>query len=77
MDQGERDDLIESALTAWRPRTPDGQIHPHPAWADLPAGERGRVFDTTLRARALESLADPEGLSTTSRAVLNRILGAS
>ena len=77
MDRDERDDLIEATLTAWRPRTPDGQIHPHPAWADLPAGERETVFEATLHARRLESLADPKGLSTTARVVLERNLGAS
>ncbi len=75
MDARDRDELIESALTAWRPRSPDGQIHPHPAWADLSGGDRQTVFDATLQARSIESLVDPEGLSTTARAVLGRIAG--
>jgi hypothetical protein len=76
MDASGRDALVEAALTAWRPRTTDGRIHPHPAWADLPADDRGVVFEATLQARSLESLADPEGLSTTARTVLRRILRA-
>jgi hypothetical protein len=72
MDPRERDALIESVLSAWRPRTPDGQIHPHPAWADLSEADRRAAFDAALRARSLESLLDPDGLSTTVRAVLGR-----
>ena len=73
MDAHDRDALIEAALTAWRPRSPDGLIHPHPAWADLAPDDRQAAFDATLRARAMESLVDPEGLSTTARAVLRRL----
>lgn len=69
----ERDRLIEEAVTAWRPRSPDGSILPHPAWADLQEAERLHAFDETVRARALERLLDPEGLSSTARAVLARI----
>jgi hypothetical protein len=77
MSDRERDALIEEALTAWRPRAPDGSLLPHPAWADLAEPDRVRVFDETLRARSLERLLDPNGLSTTARAVLGRIAGAS
>lgn len=73
MDAHDRDTLIEAALTAWRPRSPDGVIHPHPAWADLAPDDRQAAFEATLRARAMESLVDPEGLSTTARAVLRRL----
>ena len=71
----DRDALIEAALTSWRPRSPDGQIHSHPAWADLSEQDRQTVFRATLQARSVESLLDPEGLSTTARAVLGRIKG--
>jgi len=73
MSDRERDQLIEEAVTAWRPRAPDGRILPHPAWADLAETERLQVFEETMRARALERLLDPEGLSSTARAVLGRI----
>jgi hypothetical protein len=73
MDARDRDVLIEAALTAWRPRSPDGLIHPHPAWADLAPDARQALFDASLQARAVESLLDPDGLSTTARAVLKRI----
>ena len=75
MDPRDRDALIEATLTAWRPRSPDGRIHPHPAWADLPPDDREAAFDATLRARSLESLVDADGLSTTARTILRRIVG--
>jgi hypothetical protein len=71
----ERDRLVEETVSAWRPRTPDGGILPHPAWADLPQSDRERAFDETLRARFLEAALDPGGLSGTARAVLGRIAG--
>ena len=73
MRRRELEALLEETVTAWRPRTPDGRILAHPAWADLPESDRERAFDETLRARALESRLDPRGLSTTAQAVLGRI----
>jgi hypothetical protein len=73
MNTREREALLEETTTAWRPRTPDGRILTHPAWADLPESDRERAFDETMRARALESLLDPRGLSTTAQAVLRRL----
>ena len=68
--------LVEQATAAWRPRDPDGRVRPHPAWLDLDEAGRREAFDETARARALEQGLDPEGLSTTARAVLAR-LGAA
>ena len=73
MDARDAERLIEEALTAWRPRSPDGRILPHPAWSDLPAGDRARLFDEAMRMRALERALDAEGISATGRAVLARI----
>ena len=61
--------LIEEATTAWRPRTPDGRILDHPTWADLDATARQQVFEETLVMRVLEAALDPDGYSTTVRAV--------
>ena len=72
----DRDELVEAALTAWRPRTPDGLILPHPAWCDLSEADRQQVFAETLRARALEGWLDPDGLSSTGKAVMGRIVRA-
>ena len=66
--------LIEEALTAWRPRTPSGEILPHPAWADLTPAARERLYDETLRARKTEQALDAQGLSSTARGILERLM---
>lgn len=71
----EREGLIEAVVSAWRPRNRDGGVRAHPAWHDLDAAGREEAYRETLRARALESALDPEGLSSTARAVLGRIRG--
>jgi hypothetical protein len=65
--------LREQVFSAWRPRARDGGVRFHPAWHDLPAPERTRAHDEAATARKLEAALDPEGLSTTARAVLARI----
>lgn len=67
-------DLMEEAMTAWRPRSRDGAVRGHPAWHDLDADARRQLFDETARLRALEAALDPDGLSATGRRVLDRIL---
>ena len=67
--------LIEAATTAWRPRSPSGEIRAHPAWADLGAAGRLAAYEATRRLRRLEAARDPDGLSTTARAVLARLGG--
>jgi hypothetical protein len=69
----EREERIEAAASAWRPRDPLGQIRPHPAWADLDEEGRKEAFERAARMRALEAALDEEGLSATARAVLSRI----
>jgi hypothetical protein len=65
--------LLEQACGAYRPRAPDGTVLGSPAWHDLhPAGRRA-AFETALVQRRLEAALDAEGLSTTARAVLERI----
>lgn len=74
MSDEERDLLVEQAASAFRPRDPrDGRARPHPAWLDLDAGGRRRAFAAAERQRALEAALDPDGLSTTARAVLARL----
>jgi hypothetical protein len=51
--------------TASRSRSPRGH--------DLGEEERRRAFDLARGLRVLEATTDPEGLSTTARAVLARI----
>ena len=69
----EREMIIEEATTAWRPRTPDGTILEHPAWADLDSDSRRSVFDETVVVRRLERGMDDDGHSSTVRAVLSRL----
>jgi hypothetical protein len=69
MNEDDREGLIEEAIVAWRPRTPDGQILEHPSWADLDAAGREAVFEETLVMRMLEAALDLDGYSTTVKAV--------
>jgi len=69
----ERELLIEQAVGAWRPRRADGGIGTHPAWADLDEAARVEAYEAARLQRKLESALDPEGLSSTARAVLGRI----
>jgi hypothetical protein len=70
----DRESLIERAAAAFRPRDPrDGRARPHPAWLDLDAAGREEAFAVAERLRALEAAIDPDGLSTTARAVLARL----
>jgi hypothetical protein len=71
----ELDPLVEAACTAWRPNNPRGGLRSHPAWHDLDARGRIEVFEQTRSLRALEAALDPQGLSTTAKAVLARIVG--
>jgi len=70
----EREALVEEAAGAWRPASP-GQVRPHPAWADLEPAGRLEAYEITCVLRRLEAALDPQGLSTTARAVLARISG--
>ena len=72
----EREALVEAVAGAWRPRDPLGGIRAHPAWHDLDEAGREEAFELARRTRALEAALDPEGLSTTGRAVLARIRAA-
>jgi len=66
--------LISAYSTAHRERDPRS-LRYHPAFYDLDAADREVAFEETRRLRTMEAGLDPEGLSTTARAVLDRILG--
>ncbi len=70
---GDRDALIEQVVSAFRERDPDGRVLPSAAFRDLEDADRRIAFEETLRARRLEAALDPEGLSTTARALLARL----
>ncbi len=67
--------LVEATASAWRPRDTGESVAFHPAWHDLGAADREAAFEVARRLRALEAALDPEGLSTTARAVLGRLRG--
>lgn len=69
----DRETLIEQVVGAFRERTVTGGIGAAPAWHDLDAADREAAFDAALVQRRLEAAADPEGLTTTAKAVLGRI----
>jgi hypothetical protein len=68
-----RDPPIDSVTTAWRPRDARGEVRAHPAWHDLDDAGRREAHELTCALRRAEAALDPEGLSTTARAVLARI----
>jgi hypothetical protein len=72
MTPEEEDLLIEQVATAWRPRG-DDELHYHKAWHDLDAAGRARAYERARAVRPLEAALDPDGMSTTARAVLARI----
>ena len=66
------DEVIEQVAGAWRPPVRD-ELRYHPAWHDLDDAGRRRAYELARALRQLESALDPDGLSTTARAVLSRI----
>jgi hypothetical protein len=73
MSTRDRDALIEAAASAFRARDVFGRILPSPHWADLAPEDRDALFDLQLASRRLERAAHPDGLTSTARAVLERI----
>jgi hypothetical protein len=74
MTPEEREELIEAATTAFRPRDAlTGALRAHDAWHDLDEAGRLEAYVETLRVREFEAALDSEGLSTTARAVLSRL----
>lgn len=69
----EQEALIEAAAGAWREPDPRGGLRHHPAWWDLDEAGRRAAFEVARQNRTLEAALDPQGLSTTARAVMARI----
>lgn len=70
----DEDALVEEVAGAHRPR-PREELRYHPAWHDLGPEGRVRAFERARALRKIEAALDPDGLSTTARAVLARIEG--
>jgi hypothetical protein len=68
-----REALVEATAAAWRPVNVGGGVSSHPAWHDLDAAGRRDAFEVATLSRRFEAALDPEGLSSTARAVLARI----
>ncbi len=73
MTPKERALLIEQAASAYRPHAGD-ELTYHAAWRDLDAAGRIAAYELARGLRAVEAALDPDGLSTTARAVLARIV---
>ena len=72
-DRRTREALVEAAAGAYRARRPGGGVRPSPAWHDLDPAGREEAFAAAALSRRLEAALDPDGLSSTARAVLRRI----
>lgn len=76
MTREEEELLVEQVASAHRPRSLD-ELRYHPAWHDLDAAARERAFELSRGLRPLEAALDRDGLSTTARAVLQKIVSAA
>lgn len=65
--------LIEQLTSAHRERSPHGEVRFSPAFHDISEEARQHAFELTVATRALEAALDASGLSSTARAVLDRI----
>ena len=74
MTREEEDLLVEQVAGAYRPVSTDGELHYHKAWQDLGEAGRVRAYELARAQRPLEAALDADGLSTTARAVLARIV---
>ena len=76
MTEGRNDDaLVEEVVSAYRERDAFGEVRSSAAFHDLDEEGRLRAFRDAMEARSMEAALDPEGLSTTARAILGRIRG--
>lgn len=73
-DPADDESLIEAVAGAYRPRSREA-LRYHPAWHDLGEDGRRRAALRAAALRPIEAALDPEGFSTTVRAVLERIRG--
>lgn len=74
MTEPEEELLIEQVAGAHRAAPQQfGDLRYHPAWHDLSPEARDRAFARAAALRGMEAALDPDGLSTTVRAVLDRL----
>jgi hypothetical protein len=65
-------DLIEEVAGAFRPRDPR-EVGTLPTWHDLSPAARDAAFTLSVQLRKVEAALDPNGRSSTVRAVLARL----
>jgi hypothetical protein len=75
MTRADEDLLVEQVAGAHRPPSVE-ELQYHSAWHDLDAAARERAFDLARALRPLEAALDEDGLSTTARAVLRKVVSA-
>ncbi len=73
MTDDPKDLLVEQAVTAFRERNTRGRILASPAWQDLTLDNREELFERQLESRRIEKALSPDALSSTVRAVMNRL----
>jgi hypothetical protein len=76
MTPDDRELLVERVAAAHRARDPFLRLKPEPAFFDLDEAGRHEAYELAVVTRQLEAALDPEGLSATGRAVLERIIGS-
>ena len=69
--------LIEQLSSAHRERNQHGEVRFSPAFYDLTPEKRQDAFERARVLRKLEAALDAQGLSSTARAVLERILAGA
>jgi hypothetical protein len=69
----ETDELVEAAAGAFRERGVNGDVRFAPAWWDLDEAGRRQAFEAACLNRVIEGALDPQGLSSTARAVVARL----
>ncbi len=69
------EELIEQVAGAYRPPSRN-ELRYHPSWHDLDDAGREAAYERARSLRVMEAALDPQGLSTTARAVLARIRSA-
>jgi hypothetical protein len=64
--------LVEEVAGAHRPE-PKGTLRYSPAWHDLDEAGRMRAYELARALRRVEAALDPDGVTSTGRAVLAKL----
>lgn len=75
MNDRDRETLLERVASAHRARDPFARLKPEPAFFDLDDAGRQEAYVLGVMTRRLEAALDPDGISSSGRAVLRRLVG--